>query len=85
MIHRTKDGKIESLKDWSCWTCVRNDEDNYYVVLGIGNKDEEINISFDPEEYEDFRRLMIYTKRELVDKIRAIDRLEEAEAREFEE
>ena len=84
MIHRiTKDGKIESLKDWSSWTGIVDDEDNIYVTLSMGNKDEETVMTFNPEEFEDFRRLLIFTKRQLVDRIKAKAKLEEAEEKEF--
>lgn len=86
MIHRiVEDGKNVSLKDWGLWTSVEKDEDEYYLALGMGNKKEQIIITFDSEEYEDFRRLLMFTKQQLEDKLKAMNKLEEAKEKEFDE
>lgn len=82
----TSDGTVESLKDWDSWFSIINDDnEDYYVALSIGNKEEEIVITFDAKEYEDFKRTMAFTKRQLVQRIKDVRKLKRALDVEFKE
>lgn len=78
----TKEGNIEAL-DYDAHFEIINDEDDYLIALVIGDDDEGIVLTFDAKEFEEFRRTMMLAKRELINRIKAIHKLDRALAEEF--
>ena len=71
----TKEGSIEAL-DYDAHFEIINDEDDYLIALVIGDDDEGIVLTFDAKEFEEFRRTMMLTKREVINRIKTVHKLD---------
>ena len=72
----TKEGNIEAMKNYDAHFEIINDEDDYLIALVIGDDDEGIVLTFDAKEFEEFRRTMMLTKREVINRIKTVHKLD---------